>query len=399
MCKTIRLPLLWFFLQSISLCLLGLPQSQKIPEAPPEIQAMEREIWELLNEERAFDNLPLLELSPALSDLARKHSLDMANRGDLTHRSSDRKTLARRLQAAGIHYIKAGENIARSETFVAEFIHENLIESPEHRANILDPDFQQVGIGIVYKKDEGYYVTQDFLRPIVPRTDRDVKSIIQHNINNRRQAQSLPPLVFLEHRENFANNLSKLKAKGSDLPVIPETYGETLVIFLTTPSLSDEGVVFKDALNPRFDRAALGVWFAKNREYPGGAYFLTLMLFARNRYESLSQFERKDVVLAQVNTLRKKKGLKSLKLDEGLTRIAEEMAPKILGLKGSAAHILPEYRRYEILTYGTKDLNLLPGLFESRVNNSRLRRIGIGILFSKDKKFPDGAYWVALIFE
>lgn len=363
------------------------------------IPDMERQIWMLLNEERAFDNLPPLEFSVALSDLARKHSKDMSNQNKLSHRSSNGNSLANRLEEAGIYYIEAGENVAFSETFVAEFIHEHLIESPEHRKNILDPSYQQVGIGIVYKEDKGYYVTQDFLRPLIHKTDETVRDIIQHNINIRRKSLSIPPLDFLEYRERFADDLSKRKAQGKDIPPIPETFGETLVIFMTSPSLSDESSVFKEASNAHYDRAALGVWFAKNEKYSGGAYFLTLMLFAGIKHQDSSPKDQKRIVLKEINELREKIGLKKLKLDMGLSEKADQIVPQVAGKKASAMSPLPEYWRYEILTYGTQNLELLPANLETKLNNLRWRRIGIGILFSRNSKTSVGAFWVTLIFE
>jgi uncharacterized protein YkwD len=384
-----------FFSPPASAC----QKNQQISPPITEIQAMEKEIWMLLNKERAFDNLPPLQLSSALSDLARKHSQDMADSGRLSHRSSDGKTLSKRLEEAGIFFIEAGENVARSETFVAEIIHDNLVESPEHRENILDPDFKEIGIGIVYKKNRGYYVTQDFLLPLIPQTDQDVKRIIRHDINSRRRSRSLPPLVFLENRENFAENLSIRKSKGRELLPIPEVFGETLVIFLATPSLSHENVMFQDAVNPRYDRAALGIWFAKNNKYPGGAYFLTLLLFAANKYNGWSQEDQKKTILTEINRLRAQKGLKRLRLDERLNEAAERLVSKIAGKRGSEMGIFPEYRRYEILTFGTTDLKRLPDSLPSRMANTRLRRIGIGVLFIKNSASPEGAFWVALLFE
>ena len=397
--RPLKIMLLFCALVPLRTSLLAGQNDQGLPTSLPEIRAMEREIWALLNEERAFDNLPPLKLSPALSEVARKHSRDMAEQEELSHRLPAGKTLARRLADAGINYVEAGENIAFSETFMADFIHEHLIESPEHKENILDIDYQEVGVGIVYKQNKGYYITQDFLNPFTPQTEQDIQNLIRHNINIRRRTASLPPLDFLDYRERFAQSLSEHKANGAVLPLIPERFGETLVIFLMTPSLSDESVVFNESLNPRYDKAALGIWFARTDDYPGGAYFLTLLLFASGRHEKLSKTDQKQFVLSQINKLRSQADLKTFIQNSRLTEIAEKIATAAAIKRKRTDILFPGYEVYQVITYGTEDLENLPELLKSKVLNSRSRQLGIGLFFRKDGQFPQGAFWVTLIFE
>jgi uncharacterized protein YkwD len=387
------------FFVSLPSPLVAEKHSQKIPESESEIRAMEREIWKLLNEERAGHQLSLLNLSPTLSEIARKHSQDMAEHGELSHLSSTGKTLSDRLAEAQIHYIEAGENIAFSETYVSAFINESLIESPEHSENILDPDFKEVGIGIVHIPDKGYYVTQNFLDPLHRKADSDVNILIQQEINSRRQASSLPPLVFMEEREPFAQNLSKLKAQDSEIPPLPERFGETLVLFLMIPSLPNGSLVFPEALDARYDMAALGTWFDQTQSYPGGSYFITLMLFASNRFEGLSRAEQTEIIFSQINSLRIRAHLKEFILSSRLSDIANRIVKVAANNRNKTAVFPIESTRAEVFTYGTEDLQILPESLEKRVLNSKARKVGIGLLFRKDNEYPQGAFWVALLME
>jgi len=372
---------------------------QKIPVTQPELRIMERDIWRLLNEERALDDLPLLKLSVPLSDVARKHSQDMADRDELSHFSASGKTLADRLAEAGILYIEAGENVAKSETFMTEFINEGFVESLEHRENILDPDFEEVGIGIVHIPDRGYYITQNFLDPLIPKREDEVRTIIQKKINSGRNDSSLPPLVFLEQRDVFAQNLSKFKAQGSDLPPIPDRFGETMVIFLATATLSEESVAFPEALDPRFDRAALGTWFAQTETYPGGSYFLTLMLFASNRFEHLSLIDLKEIVLSRIDDVRSGAGRKGFAPNSRLNDIAEQIVEFAASRNRSETILIPQFSRYEFFSYGTEDLQLLPEPLKDKITKTQARQIGIGLQTGKDPENSRDIFWVAIVFD
>ena len=284
-----KLPwILPFLLSVIFLLIFASPQTPQETAALPNTEAIEKQLWNLINREREFYNLPLLELSAALSEMARQHSLDMANQGKSTHLSTDGKTLIDRLEEADLFYVDAGENVASSETFVAEFIHKELFESKGHRENILGPDFTQIGIGVIHLENKGYYVTQDFLRPLEPESSKEAVRIVLERINEERRSAQLPPLELWREAEKFAQNLAEIKANGLVLPDIPPEFGETLVVFLSTPILIQEEFQFGDAVNPKFNREALGIWFGQNKDYPGGVYVLALLLFAENEQDSLN---------------------------------------------------------------------------------------------------------------
>jgi uncharacterized protein YkwD len=116
---------------------------------------------ELLNATRSQQGLPRLSLDPQLQAAARDHSQDMYRRAYFSHLTPDQKTPFDRIRGAGVRYVTAGENIAFSPD--VEKAEAGLLASPEHRANILNPDFKRVGIGI-YRGVGGYeeMFTQDF---------------------------------------------------------------------------------------------------------------------------------------------------------------------------------------------------------------------------------------------
>jgi uncharacterized protein YkwD len=113
-----------------------------------------------LNATRVRAGLPALKLDPRLSDLARRHGLDMANNRYFDHVSKDGKSPFDRMKIDRIAFTYAGENIAQSPDEASAY--QALIESPEHLQNIMQRHFSKVGIGAVEGPDGEMLFVQDF---------------------------------------------------------------------------------------------------------------------------------------------------------------------------------------------------------------------------------------------
>jgi uncharacterized membrane protein required for colicin V production len=120
----------------------------------------EQELLELVNEERARAGLDPLQPNDALAEVGRQHGREMFSYGYFSHESPISGTPADRLNSAGLDYPLQGENIALASTAV--LAHEGLMNSPAHRANILNPGFTRVGISVLRSVDHGLMVTQEF---------------------------------------------------------------------------------------------------------------------------------------------------------------------------------------------------------------------------------------------
>src|SRR5687768_310520 len=136
---------------------VNLPYSVSAPKVRPELEA---EMLRLLNEERKKENLPALKKDPELTIVARAHSKDMFTRGYFAHVTPDRKSPFDRMRSAGVRYLSAGENLALGKTLT--ICHNGLMNSPGHRANILDRSYGRVGIGVLDGGMHGLMITQNF---------------------------------------------------------------------------------------------------------------------------------------------------------------------------------------------------------------------------------------------
>jgi uncharacterized protein YkwD len=123
-------------------------------------EQMENHMLVLVNEERKKAGLKPLEKDIAMRIVARLHSKDMFQKGYFSHINLDNKSPFDRMRAHGIIYRAAGENLALSQT--VEIAHLGLMNSPGHRANILNPKFNRVGIGIMDGGIYGIMITQNF---------------------------------------------------------------------------------------------------------------------------------------------------------------------------------------------------------------------------------------------
>ena len=121
---------------------------------------LELEMLELINKERQKVGLKPLVHDPELTPVARAHSQDMFRRGYFAHETPEGKSPFDRMRASGVQFRNAGENLALAQTL--EIAHNGLMNSPGHRANILNEGFGRVGIGIL---DGGFYglmISQEF---------------------------------------------------------------------------------------------------------------------------------------------------------------------------------------------------------------------------------------------
>lgn len=119
------------------------------------------EVVALTNTERASAGLPPLADDRLLCAAAQGHSADMVARDFYAHISPEGSRPWDRAAAAGCAHRGIGENIACGQRSPAEVV-QGWMDSPGHRANILDPGFTHIGVGFAGGGRAGTYWTQLF---------------------------------------------------------------------------------------------------------------------------------------------------------------------------------------------------------------------------------------------
>ena len=134
---------------------------------------LERQMWALVNHDRldleasaeTGGRAQPLRWDENLAAVARAHSRDMLEQHFFDHVDPDGTTLSTRINAAGIPWQAAGENIAIYGSISgaeSAFMNEPRFQH-NHRANILNANYTDVGIGIVQGPNGSLYITQDFV--------------------------------------------------------------------------------------------------------------------------------------------------------------------------------------------------------------------------------------------
>ena len=123
-------------------------------------EAAEAEMLGRVNAERAAAGLDPLAADPGQAAVGRAHGEEMFRAGYFAHVSPTTGAPNARLDAAGVTYLVSGENLAYAPS--VGVAHRSLMDSPGHRANILNPVFTRLGVGAVRSLDRGLMFAQEF---------------------------------------------------------------------------------------------------------------------------------------------------------------------------------------------------------------------------------------------
>lgn len=136
------------------------------------------------NQDRLGQGLQPVHPDRALTRAAWEHAQRMVASGTLSHQLPGEPNLIVRIQETGLHCSTVAENVAQAPT--AGQINQEWMQSPAHRANLLDPRVNTVGIAIVQRHGE-LYAVEDFARELTsltrPEQEKQVASLLaQHGL-------------------------------------------------------------------------------------------------------------------------------------------------------------------------------------------------------------------------
>jgi hypothetical protein len=123
----------------------------------------EQFLFSAANAERASRGLRPLHWDETLHRAAQRHAAEMVSRESISHQYPGEPDLAQRGEGAGAHFSVISENVALAPS--APEIHDAWMKSPGHRANLLDPRLDSVGISVL-RRDGDLYAVEDFDRSV-----------------------------------------------------------------------------------------------------------------------------------------------------------------------------------------------------------------------------------------
>jgi hypothetical protein len=113
----------------------------------------QQKLLELTNQARTDQGLQPLHWDPSLASAAQAHAQKMLDQHSLSHQLPGEPDLQARAAQAGAHFHEVAENVAMGNG--AEGLQKEWMNSPSHRANILDPKLTNIGVGVV--EHSGYW--------------------------------------------------------------------------------------------------------------------------------------------------------------------------------------------------------------------------------------------------
>ncbi|MGD0788213.1 MAG: CAP domain-containing protein [Terracidiphilus sp.] len=170
--------------QSLTVCLALvapalLAQASQYPASQLQgSYAIQPEAWQIVllaNQARAAAGAAPLRWDPSLAAAARQHCLRMAAEGAIAHRYAGELDVEQRAALAGAHFSVMEENVAMAPTPAS--IHNAWMRSRDHRANLLSPDVDRVGVAVVAGR-QGLYAVADYERAVPVFTPAQVEAAV-----------------------------------------------------------------------------------------------------------------------------------------------------------------------------------------------------------------------------
>ena len=165
-----------------------------LPLAAQEIAStteMERQIFEWTNQERAKVHAAPLVWNNRLMLAARLHSDEMAKHKDLSHQIKGEPVFTERMSEQGARFSAAAENVGFGDD--AETLHSGWMHSPPHRANLLNPVYTDMGVGII-RSGNRLWATEDFTTSVGRLSAEDFEQAVERELASRRALHRLAPL-------------------------------------------------------------------------------------------------------------------------------------------------------------------------------------------------------------
>jgi hypothetical protein len=141
----------------------GLAFSQTVSAPANSATVAEQYLLSAANQERAARGLPQLHRDAELARAAVGHAYVMAEHQSISHQFPGEAELTDRGASAGVAFSAISENVAEAPNVVQ--IHDMWMHSEHHRANLLDPEVDSVGISVIDRGGE-LYAVEDFARTV-----------------------------------------------------------------------------------------------------------------------------------------------------------------------------------------------------------------------------------------
>jgi Cysteine-rich secretory protein family len=239
--------------------------------------AGEKQLAELINQERAAEGLPPLAVDERLTRAARRHTELMVKHGGLSHQFDGEPSLQTRIADENLRSDRLAENVGLEMD--APGIHAGFMNSPPHRANILNPNYNAIGVGVMRSGDR-LYATEDFAHRLPDYSEPEADAVLQKAITNYAKSLGIPAPVRKPEGKihQMACDMALIDTLDTGSPRSIAGVHRVLAWTATELQQLPEGVktVVSQPLNGGY---SLGICFAPSVSHPGGAYWIVMVTY------------------------------------------------------------------------------------------------------------------------
>ena len=235
----------------------------------------EQQLLDLANADRVRAGLRPLTMDDGLVRAARAHAAKMAAQEQLSHQLRGEPSLTDRISAnSTLHLDRAGENVATAPD--ADRAHHALMTSPPHRDNLLSPNFNVAGIGVV-RKGARLFVAQDFGDSIATVSIQKAQELVEESVDQLRAQVHMPRLARVSNSLMEASACAMAQADSLSAAA-PPAGGYMLKYTSVTPEKLPANIS-KVIAQRGLKTYSAGTCYARTQKYPSGAYWVVLIFY------------------------------------------------------------------------------------------------------------------------
>jgi uncharacterized protein YkwD len=217
-------------------------------------------------------------MDDSLREAARLHAERMVATKSLEHQFPGEPALLQRIaDVSTLPLDRAGENIA-NVTCVSD-AHSLLMNSPPHRQNILDPNFNLAGMAAIWSQGR-LYVVQDFAHGVPGYSVAQADKLVSGAVNGARQSAGLTGLIGKTPAQLNDAACSLAAEDHPNARLIAASYPDRKIVTYTQsrPEILPPGAL-RLLADPNLRQFAVGSCYARNANYPAGIYWVAILLY------------------------------------------------------------------------------------------------------------------------
>jgi hypothetical protein len=236
----------------------------------------EAQITALVNRERAAAGLGALKPDIRLGEAARKHAVEMVKHKALSHQFEGEQGVATRIAATGIRFDASGENVAFAGS--AETAHTSLMNSPPHRANILDSKFTGLGVAALWSGKD-LYIVQDFVRLQPEFTIEEAEKRLAQQVSELRRGAGKSELKWVRNTDLRQEACRMAKVDLVSTKLMRRQAGVSTTLVFNTADLTVTPKALRRMMTAGGTSYAIGVCYSASASHAIPTYWIAIVTY------------------------------------------------------------------------------------------------------------------------